>query len=392
MKKINNIIAIAIIAIFAVACTNEEDFNSNSSGTTINKKNTIQGNENRPYPEYEMKDYSDGETHEFLAEFNEKVNDQSSTISDMPIEKALYIMETYVNYGVIDKANSVATEPNKENRTFTFTVPIDNGNVIGSELKNIFQEFAVNLLTTMRGKILPLSDMYVKEISATSVTFGLDIRLVPPHPDFENFRYFFPEFYGAGDNISIPANIDSPWGQWFVNQQTYWEPWPNPETGNKVIEYNVYRYSQKPINLRHNFQTNTYYTYYTSLKYDYYTDRAGGAYIKTYDYLNSSPVTPPTTVYYDNVGIATILIPSVLNRFPTLYSVTNSYMNLENRVVCDFIPKLYNGLYSDPNDGSNQWAAFFLYVSDATFGFKHVEQPQMHYMTALSIADIHPEL
>ena len=387
MKKIKNIFAIAIIAIFALACTNEDDFNSSS--TSFNKKNAIQGKVNRPYPEYEMKDYSDSKTNEMLTSFDQIVNDESAILSDMSIDEALYIMEAYINYGVIDKANSVATESNKENKTFTFTVPIDNGNVLGSELKNIFQDFTVNLLTTMRGKALPLSDMYVKEISTTSVTFGLDIRLVPPHPDYENFRYLFPEFYQEGDQISIPADVDSPWGEWFVNQQTPWEPWPNPETGTEVTEYNVYRYSQKPINLRFNSQTNTYFTYYTSLKFDYYTKRAGNAYIKTYNWLNNSPVGDPTTVYYNNVDIATILIPSVLNKFPTLYNVTNAYIDLGERVVCDYIPKLYNGIY---NVYDNSWDAFFLYISEATFGFKHVEQPQMYYVTALTIADIHPEL
>ena len=187
MKNIKKIICIALLAIFAVACTNEEDFNANSSGTTFNKKNAIQGDNNRPYPEYEKKDYSDSETKAMLENFDEVVNDTSATIQDMSIEKALYIMETYINYGVIDKANSVGKESNNENRTFTFTVPIKNGNVIGSKLKSTFQDFAVNLLTTMRGKILPLSDMYVKEVSSTSVTIGLDIRPVPPHPDFDNF-------------------------------------------------------------------------------------------------------------------------------------------------------------------------------------------------------------
>lgn len=386
MKNIKKIICIALLAIFAVACTNEEDFNANSSGTTFNKKNAIQGDNNRPYPEYEKKDYSDSETKAMLENFDEVVNDTSATIQDMSIEKALYIMETYINYGVIDKANSVGKESNNENRTFIFTVPVSGGKIVGSQLKNKFQDFAVNLLTTMRGKVLPLSDMYVKEVSATSVTFGLDIMPVPPHPDLENFPHFFPEFYGVGENISIPANIDSPWGQWYVNQQTNLEPWTN---GDSVIEYNVYRYSQKPINLRYNFRTQTYFTYYTSLKYDYYSPVQGAVYMRKYNWTNNYPPTSPTTVYYDNVGIATELIPPVLNRFPILYNITNQYLDLRDRVLCDYTPKLYQGVYVA---GANSWEAFFLFISNATFGFKHVEQPQMYYVTALTIADIHPEL
>ena len=144
MINIKKIFAIALLLTFAVACTNEDDFNSSS--TAFNKKNAIQGKGNRPYPEYEMKDYSDGETKSMLENFDEIINDPSSTISDMSIEKALYILETYINYGVIDKANSVAKEPNKENKTFTFTVPIESGYVKGGELKDVFQDFTVNIL------------------------------------------------------------------------------------------------------------------------------------------------------------------------------------------------------------------------------------------------------
>src|SRR5690554_472786 len=113
-KIINSIIVIATITIASlsifVACTNEDDFDSSSA--VSNKKNAIQGDEKRPYPEYEMINYSDKETKTMLEDFDKIVNDPSLIIPDMPIEKALYIMETYINYGVIDQANSVATEPN----------------------------------------------------------------------------------------------------------------------------------------------------------------------------------------------------------------------------------------------------------------------------------------
>ncbi len=388
MKNIKKILTVTLLVIFAVACTNEDDFNSNSSGATFNKKNAIQGDNKRPYPEYEMKDYSDAETKAMLEDFDKVVNDPSSTISDMPIEKALYIMEAYVNYGVIDKANSVATEPNTEDRTFTFTVPVNNGNVVGGELKGKFQDFAVNLLRTMRGKALSLSDMYVKEINSTSVTFGLDILPVPPHPDFFRYPYFFPEFHGANDAISVPAGIESPWGQWYVNGQTQWnEPWTE---GGSVIERNVYQYSQKPIRERFNFERSSYITYYTHLRYVEYDNNEyeGRAYQNNYDCLNDNIVTPPTTVYYDAQGIANVLIPPVLALFPDLYQMSNTRGQLGDRTLCDYIPSLCQGVYQHPDDGSNSWKAFFLYVSKATYGFKHREQPFMRYAAALSIADV----
>ena len=388
MKNIKKIIFIALLAIFAAACTNEEDFNTNSSGTTFNKKNAIQGDNKRPYPEYEMKDYSDAETKAMLVNFDNVVNDPSSTISDMPIEKALYIMETYINYGVIDKANSVATEPNTEDRTFTFTTPIESGNVIGTELKGKFQDFAVNLLTTMRGKALSLSDMYVVDISSTSVTFGLDILPVPPHPDYFRYPYYFPEFYGANDAISVPSGIASPWGQWYVDGRTQWnESWTE---GGSVIEHNVYQYSQKPIRERYDFGRSSYFTYYTHLRHVYYdnSEYEGRAYQINYDDLSDNIVTPPTTVYYDAEGIANVLIPPVLALFPDLYEMSNARGALGNRTLCDYIPSLSHGIYQPVDDGSIHKKAFFLYVSKATYGFKHREQPIMRYAAALSIADV----
>lgn len=392
MKNIKKIIFIALLAIFAVACTNEDDFNANSSGTTFNKKNAIQGDNNRPYPEYEMKDYSDAETKAMLEHFDKVVNDPSSTISDMPIEKALYIMEAYINYGVIDKANSVATEPNTENRTFTFTTPIESGNVIGTELKDRFQDFAVNLLRTMRGKALSLSDMYVIEISSTSVTFGLDIMPVPPGPGYVEPRYFFPEFYKTGDNIVVPAGIESPWSRWYhFDHATDWEPWPlNPTPlpplyeliPTEVTEHNVYRYSMKPIGLRYNFTHNTYFTYYTGIKrpfeftIDYYSK-----------YTDMYGVVPThNEAYYDNLGIQNILIPKAFELLDEIAVTVTTTQG--GRIICDYIPHIFYRIV----DQGNPYDAIHMYIHSVTVGFKHVEQPQMHYVTALNIADIHPEL
>ena len=378
MKNINKIIAIAVLTVFAVGCTNEDDLDS--SGAKFNKKNTTQGGNERPYPEYEIVNYSSNETHSMLEKFNKQVNDESSTLVDMPIEEALYIMETYLNYGVFDKANSVGKYANKELRTFTFTVATQEGKVIGSELKDKYLDFTVNILNTMRGVILPLSDMYVKDISSTSVTFGLDINptKVPPHP---NLRSFFPEFYQPGDAITVPQNVSSPWTDWYLAQQTEWEPW----NGGEVVEYNVYRYSQKPISLTYNFNNNSYFTYYTGI---YYNDayipftRQQTQIIDTIFDFQTSPVN------FDATGIRDILIPRTLDKLPDALQLARSYIDVGDRVLCDYIPSLY---YQEKWYG-NPLPAFHLYISKITIGYRHSEQPQMNYIDALRIADIHPEL
>lgn len=296
-------------------------------------------------------------------------------------------MEAYINYGVIDKANSVAKESNNENRTFTFEVPIESGNVVGGELKELFQDFAVNLLTTMEGKAIPLSDMYVKDISSTSVTFGLDIMPVPPGPGYIEPRYFFPEFYNVGDNIVVPRDIESPWSRWYhLNHETDWEPWPLNVPGqdpNEVIEHNVYRYSIKPIRLC--YSSGIYFTYYTgirnNLKFYSYQLR---------NYTDMYNVVPShTEAYYDNLGIQNILIPEILELLPEALVFLNTPTNrFGNRVICDYIPHIfYDMVYQ-----GNPYDAIHMYIHSITLGYKHIDQPQMHYVTALNIADIHPEL
>ncbi len=329
-----------------------------------------------------MINYSDKETKTMLEDFDKIVNDPSLIIPDMSIEKALYIMETYINYGVIDQANSVATEPNIENRTFDFTVPIQEGKVLGSDLKGIFQDFAVNLLTTMRGKAIPLSDMYVKDITPTYVTFGLDIMplKIPPH---QNLRYYFPEFYQSGDEIDVPSNVNSPWTDWFNNEHTYWEPWPNPENGNEVTEYNVYRYSQKPVHLRYN--DGVYFTYYTGIYIPnseiYFTKQQTRVVDTIFDFYQSP-------INYDAIGIKDILIPATLAKLPDVLDFARYFINVGERVICDYLPALY---YESVYQG-NPLPAFHLFIKQITIGYKHIEQPQMRYVSALTIADIYPEL
>ncbi len=386
MKNINKIIAIAVLAVFAVGCTDEDDLDS--SGAKFNKKNTTSSSNDRKYPQYEEINYSSIELNTMLKDFDFIVNDKSSSLSDMSIEKALYIMEAYTNYGVIDKANSVGKENNDALRTFTLTVPLTNGQVKGSVLKDLYLQFAVNILETMRGKIMPLSDMYVQSISSESVTFGFEVN-VPPSPDYTPPRYFFPEFYSVGDNVSVPEGIESLWTHWYSDlHATPWEIWPLNELGqapNEVVEHNVYRYSIKPFNLIYNTANNTYFTYYTGIKSDLkaYPHQVS-KYVDIYNVVPTHPV-----AYYDNLGIQNILIPAALGLLPNALVVANSPTNqFGDRVVCDYCPHIYYQLLEQ----GNPMDAIYMYINSITIGYRHSEQPQMMYTEALASANIYPEL
>lgn len=226
MKNIKKIICIALLAIFAVACTNEEDFNANSSGTTFNKKNTIQGIEGNPYAYFEDKTFTDAQLKDMLEVFNNAVNDNNVTMPDYDIPTALANMEFHFNYGVVVKLpyNKDATPYDK--LTFTFRVPIVNNIISGTVLKNAYINFVNSIITQMSGKNLELSDIYVKDYSSTLVTFGLDMEpLRLPGGADDAYVPAFKRLKNS-NSITIPAEATSRWDNlpsWLLNNDPYYE-------------------------------------------------------------------------------------------------------------------------------------------------------------------------
>lgn len=224
MKNIKKIIFIALLAIFAVACTNEEDFNSTS--TAFNKKNSVQGQEGNPYAYFEDKTFTDVQLKDMLEVFNNAVNGNNVTMPNYDIPTALANMEFHFNYGVVEKLpyNKDATPYDK--LTFAFSVPIVNNIINGTILKNAYINFVNSIITQMSGKNLELSDIYVKDYSSTLVTFGLDMEplRLPGGAD----DAYVPAFKRLKNpnSITIPAEVTSRWDNlpsWLLNDDPYYE-------------------------------------------------------------------------------------------------------------------------------------------------------------------------
>lgn len=211
MKNIKKTICIALLAIFAVACTNEEDFNPSSTENSINKKSL--SSDYRKYSQYEPVDkYTAADIKSMVNSFNDILNNAGEIMPDYSIEDAVIMLETHFNYGVVYKL------PYKQNAeeyfeplNFIFTIPLRGTKVNGDSLKPLYFNFVNYILTQMSNKNLELSDIYVADINQTSVTFGLDMTPSIKVPYNNTLMFANKKFKALNESISIPGNISSIW-------------------------------------------------------------------------------------------------------------------------------------------------------------------------------------
>ncbi|MBP1645722.1 MAG: hypothetical protein H6Q16_1297 [Bacteroidetes bacterium] len=230
MKNIKKIIFIALLAIFAAACTNEEEMTSSSSTKNVNNKSLT--GDFRKYPQYEVIDYSDEVLQEKLDAFNNAINGEG-VMPSFDLKMALWVMETHFNYGIVVKLPRISDAIEYDNMNFTLTVPIINNQISGPDLKSAYRTFINNIMTSMSGKNLELSDIYVENITSTSVTFGLDMGSSANVPYSNEIFPAVSILKNVGDPIVIvPSSTTSPWSNFSY------------DNGNPY-ETNVYRNSFK---------------------------------------------------------------------------------------------------------------------------------------------------
>ena len=207
MNRIKTIIAIAVLAVFAVGCTDENDI-ENSTNNQINKKNFVQDDEK--YTFYEDKTFSEEELTSMLEEFNNAVNGKG-IMPDYDIYKALTNMEFHFNYGIVVKMPYIKDATPYDKLTFTFSVPIENDIIKGSALKDAYTTFVNNVVGEMEGKNLEISDLYVKDVTSTTVTFGLDMEpLRLPFGADDDYLFAFKRLKNS-NSVSISAGVTSRW-------------------------------------------------------------------------------------------------------------------------------------------------------------------------------------
>ena len=218
MKHIfyKTILAIALVALVLTSCTDEADVLDNKP---IKNKKTVEESL-RPYPEFEKISINAEDVISLLLDFNQAMNGEIE-MSDMQIDTALLLMETYFNYGVVDKQSNYDLSSTYEETSFEFTLNLINENQLtGFELQEGFTEFLNNVKSDMSGKYLKFSDLYVSEYDGASITFKL---IIPPYTQEEY------EMWPSGvpvvrvlktneDPLNIPSYYTIDWMEIFNNE------------------------------------------------------------------------------------------------------------------------------------------------------------------------------
>lgn len=208
MKNIKNILAIAILVIFAVACTDENDLENNSTNH-VNLKTS--GQDYRKYASFEDKTFTDDQIKSMIYDFNDAVNHTNVIMPDYDISTALFDMEFHFNYGVVVKMPYDTNATPYDKLSFSFSVPIEDSIIDGTTLKNAYINFVNNVVEEMNGRNMELSDWYVKDISSTSVTFGLDMEHLYLPYGADNATMPAIKKIKDPNSISVPVSLTSRW-------------------------------------------------------------------------------------------------------------------------------------------------------------------------------------
>ncbi len=297
MKNIKKIICIALLAIFAVACTDE-----NIENSAIEKKSTqieYLKEDSRDHT-YEI-DYSAEDALTIMTDFNNLMKGNNISLNEYTIEKAVFAMEFYYNYAIVDKQNEY-DDSDYEERTFKFTIELnENGNIDLLSLKDKYTLFLNDILSYVNNSYLRYSDLYVLEKNDINITFALDVY---PHHNFPR-------------NLIIKSNSD----QVIVSSSDV-SDWI--AVGNGGIDEKVRALSKKEIYGYYFFNINTTFPWLSS----YYT------FMKIYGFV-SNPYNYNDFIFNNN-RLRDLLV------YPTIQKV-NYYGTFGNRQSIDVWPKVFIG-------------------------------------------------
>lgn len=222
MKQIKYILAIAILAIFAVGCTDEEQItNGHTSNFLNNNKSSYQidsmmyyniENEeafvHNKYCEYEKNSFIDSEMISLINHIDVLLKKNQISKNNYTIKEAVFVMETYFNYAIVNKQTQFDTSSYGE-QNFSFTVDLNSNGVINAyELRRKYMLVVQNILSTMGKHFLQYSDLYVTNKTSSSVTFEFGMTsFAKVGANFS--RGMIVKQYG--ETLSIPNNTASDW-------------------------------------------------------------------------------------------------------------------------------------------------------------------------------------
>lgn len=287
MKNIKQILAIAILGMFAVACTDEDQFNNE---TKVNNKSTLSNSYDQRDHTYEDVHYTKDQTIAIMQKFDSLMRGQSTT-SEYEIKEALFAMEFYYNYAVVDKQEKYDTT-SYDGQTFTFSVDLNsNGNIDVDVLRENYNTFLNYVLTSMGDKYLQYSDLYVSNITNQTITFSLE--MVPFHFNDHLFR-----------SQIIKSNSDI---VTVTTESSNWLSIPNPPTDEIVrilCKKDVYNCLFSNINTS---TMNTYFLYTIFKIYEVFSNNSSDFVFTGNTRLRDLLVYP--TIHMTN-SCATYVIPN----------------------------------------------------------------------------------
>lgn len=330
MKNIKKIIFIALLAIFAVACTNEEEF-TDSKNIKVNNKNLEQSDFSpiSPFPEYEQINFTSQQAQNLLFDFNKAMNNEIS-MPDMEIKQALLAMEMYFNYAIVDKNTDYDVTASYQEQSFEFTINVNDSIISGEELKTNFRQFLIGIKDAMSNKFMKFSDLFVSSKTGTTITFKI---IIPPYlpfaPEIDMLAigmHSCPVVREVGDIPNVPSFIHIDLGDYVNNGQPITPgvySYPLPQLRSLCLKPLFgFVYGMTSFNPLGDYQTIGEYYWLVSLPYPQ-------CFVSPYPYFN-------------NIDFEQTIIPATLNRadqirqtFTDGSKLLDIYTNLELRGYID---------------------------------------------------------
>ncbi|MDD2488185.1 MAG: hypothetical protein PHE13_06585 [Bacteroidales bacterium] len=215
MKKLINIILIAIILLFAASCTDENDLKNNYSSNPFNYKSL--NDSHKKFYEYEINNYKEEEMIQIIERFDSLINYGKTPLSNYNINQAVFAMEMFFNYAIVDKQENFDTSINYEQKIFQFTVDLNEDNTINPiQLRTKYRDFLNNILSSMGNKYIQFSDFYVEEKTNSSIKFGLYIPQYNRKTYIHRHQNYVKKVKPLNSNISVGGTITY-WG-WRIHR------------------------------------------------------------------------------------------------------------------------------------------------------------------------------
>ncbi len=213
-------VTIVVVALFSlsifVACTNEDDYQNDNY--IKNKSSIGNGLSNEYIPkgvhQYEQNNYSEDQIISIMSNFTELINHDEIGEETYDINKAVFAMETFFNIAIVDKQNDFE-ETSYNSQKFNCVIELNqNGEIESAVLRDKYISFLNTVMSSMGNKFLQYSNIYVEDLTSSSITFALEM---PPLLDND---YFFPRknrvVRDTSELYTDPINDTDDWNNYYT--------------------------------------------------------------------------------------------------------------------------------------------------------------------------------